>query len=564
MGFINLAEKTINAKLVYYGVGLGGKTTSLKVVHQVMCPRDDVKLVSINTEQDSTLLFDFLPIDIGQVEGFKIRVQGFTVPGQQKYVVMRKYVLQGADAVVLVVDSRTERIQENLQSIEELKANLEANGLDWKSIPMVIQYNKRDLPGLIPSDELGDLFKFRDVPAYQSVATRGDGVFDAFVDVVGSMVEEKVRQYGLDRGEITAESVAEEAREKLRGAQQGAEEAGAWQGQGLLTLSVGEDASAPVEVLTEASAPTPEAKETVDQESVDQKSPDREASIQCDRDKETAAVDYDIEEQATGLLGQAISSNLELAELYAELAAYKQLLEKKNRELVEVNQLVSHDLKKPLTVFKTVISLMHQGRLGELNAKQTDAVQNCAESVRYMEDLISDILDSSRLDYDGQEFDFREVDMTLLIGALVRRLRHHLEDQSVRVRVDPLPVVCGDESALQKVFMNLIGNAVNYRDPNREGLIRISGREEHGAWVLRVADNGIGIPEPDQLTIWQKFKRGANTQGVSGTGLGLYIVHQLVRGHGGAIDLESTVGEGTTFAVRLPKAPVVQEHSPLA
>ena len=266
----------------------------------------------------------------------------------------------------------------------------------------------------------------------------------------------------------------------------------------------------------------------------------------------------------TELTEQLKRTTADLLDRIARLEASNRVLEKKNRELVEVNQLVSHDLKKPLTVFKTVISLMHQGRLGELNAKQTDAVQNCAESVRYMEDLISDILDSSRLDYDGQEFDFREVDMTLLIGALVRRLRHHLEDQSVRVRVDPLPVVCGDESALQKVFMNLIGNAVNYRDPNREGLIRISGREEHGAWVLRVADNGIGIPEPDQLTIWQKFKRGANTQGVSGTGLGLYIVHQLVRGHGGAIDLESTVGEGTTFAVRLPKAPVVQEHSPLA
>jgi signal recognition particle receptor subunit beta len=105
MGFINVAERTINAKLVYFGVGVGGKTTSLQQVHGILCPRNEVKLVSINTEEDSTLLFDFLPINLGSVGGFKIRIQGFTVPGQPKYRQMRKYVLQGADAVVLVVDS---------------------------------------------------------------------------------------------------------------------------------------------------------------------------------------------------------------------------------------------------------------------------------------------------------------------------------------------------------------------------------------------------------------------------------------------------------------------------
>ena len=105
MGFINVAERTINAKLVYYGVGVGGKTTSLQQVHGIFCPRNEVQLVSINTEEDSTLLFDFLPINLGSVGGFKVRIQGFTVPGQPKYKQMRKYVLKGADAVVFVVDS---------------------------------------------------------------------------------------------------------------------------------------------------------------------------------------------------------------------------------------------------------------------------------------------------------------------------------------------------------------------------------------------------------------------------------------------------------------------------
>ena len=116
MGFINLAEKTINAKLVYYGCGMGGKTTSLQVVHEIMRPRNEVQLVSIKTEEDATLLFDFLPIDIGEVEGFKVRIQGFTVPGQPKYRRMRKYVLSGADA--------------DLKKVEELIQPLDARPTD--------------------------------------------------------------------------------------------------------------------------------------------------------------------------------------------------------------------------------------------------------------------------------------------------------------------------------------------------------------------------------------------------------------------------------------------------
>ncbi|MFQ5503804.1 MAG: ATP/GTP-binding protein, partial [Planctomycetota bacterium] len=251
MGFINLAEKTVNAKLVYYGVGLGGKTTSLKVVHGLMCPRDEVKLVSINTEQDSTLLFDFLPIDLGQVEGFKIRVRGFTVPGQIQYVAMRKYVLSGADAVVLVVDSQRSKIEDNLQSIEDLKTNLVANGLDWQSIPLVIQYNKRDLPDVVPEDELDKHFLFREARCFQTIATEGKGVFETFMEAVSMMVEEKVGHYGLGKGSVTPKDVASEARQRLAGFLPGKEDAGARSGSaveesGLVSLTVPHDVTVPI------------------------------------------------------------------------------------------------------------------------------------------------------------------------------------------------------------------------------------------------------------------------------------------------------------------------------
>jgi signal recognition particle receptor subunit beta len=154
MGFINVAERTINAKLVYYGVGVGGKTTSLQQVHGILCPRNEVQLVSINTEEDSTLLFDFLPINLGQVGGFKIKIQGFTVPGQPKYRRMRRYVLQGADAVVLVVDSQRCRLQENLEALQSLRENLRLATGTSEDVPIVVQYNKRDLPEVLDEAEL--------------------------------------------------------------------------------------------------------------------------------------------------------------------------------------------------------------------------------------------------------------------------------------------------------------------------------------------------------------------------------------------------------------------------
>ena len=216
MGFINLAEKTVHAKLVYYGIGAGGKTTSLQAVHGVMSPSNDVKLVSIKTEQDATLLFDFLPINLGTVEGYQILIQGFTVPGQPKYKRMRKYVLQGADAVVLVVDSQRSRLEENCEALASLRENLRSNGLNPDTIPIVIQYNKRDLDDILTEEEMNPHFLIRDdIQAFPSVATDTQGVYETFVHAAGQLVEQKIRQYDLGKGQITAEEVAESARNKL-------------------------------------------------------------------------------------------------------------------------------------------------------------------------------------------------------------------------------------------------------------------------------------------------------------------------------------------------------------
>jgi signal transduction histidine kinase len=183
-------------------------------------------------------------------------------------------------------------------------------------------------------------------------------------------------------------------------------------------------------------------------------------------------------------------------------------------------------------------------------------------AVNQMERLVRDLLDSSRLDYDGVRLDFGECDLTLLVADVMNTLRYELEEYSLMVRVEPLPVVLADSWALTKALMNLLGNAIAYRDSERTPLLRIFCEDRGETWALAVSDNGIGIPEDDRERLFRRFERGSNTGGISGTGLGLYIVKEIVQGHGGTVSFESEVGKGTTFWLNLPKQPVLAEHSP--
>src|SRR5262245_41720810 len=150
MSLINVREKTLHAKVVYYGTALSGKTTSLKHVHRVIDPDRRVELVSLNTEGDRTFFFDFLPIPLGAVNGYQVKLQAFTVPGQVKYNLTRRYVLRGADAVIFVADSCPGAFEDNLRSMESLVENMQVNGLDPARTPVVLQYNKRDAPDALP------------------------------------------------------------------------------------------------------------------------------------------------------------------------------------------------------------------------------------------------------------------------------------------------------------------------------------------------------------------------------------------------------------------------------
>lgn len=178
MSFINYASREINCKIVYYGPGLCGKTTNLQFVYQETAPDAKGKMISLATETERTLFFDFLPLSLGEIKGFKTRFHLYTVPGQVFYDASRKLILKGVDGVVFVADSQEERIDANIESLENLKFNLKEHGYDLDKLPYVIQYNKRDLPGVMPVDELRKELNPTGVPEFEACAATGEGVFE--------------------------------------------------------------------------------------------------------------------------------------------------------------------------------------------------------------------------------------------------------------------------------------------------------------------------------------------------------------------------------------------------
>lgn len=178
MSFVNYQTKEINCKIVYYGPGLGGKTTNIQHVYERTSGQSKNQLISLNTENERTLFFDFLPLDLGEIRGFKTRFHLYTVPGQSFYEASRKLILRGVDGIVFVADSQVERMEDNLKSFESLKSNLEDQGYDIEKIPIVMQWNKRDLPNTIPVKELESKINSLHVNSNEAVAVKGEGVFD--------------------------------------------------------------------------------------------------------------------------------------------------------------------------------------------------------------------------------------------------------------------------------------------------------------------------------------------------------------------------------------------------
>jgi signal recognition particle receptor subunit beta len=178
MSFVNYHSKEVNCKIVYYGPGLGGKTTNIQYVYQKTSGENKGNIISLNTENERTLFFDFLPLDLGEIRGFKTRFHLYTVPGQVFYEASRKLILRGVDGVVFVADSQVERAEANVESLKSLETNLIEQGYDISKIPLVMQWNKRDLPNVIPTAELEATLNKWKSPSFEAQAVSGVGVFE--------------------------------------------------------------------------------------------------------------------------------------------------------------------------------------------------------------------------------------------------------------------------------------------------------------------------------------------------------------------------------------------------
>jgi len=183
LSFINFAAREINCKIVYYGPGLGGKTTNLQFIYDKTTDKQKGKMISLATETDRTLFFDFLPLDLGTVRGFKTRFHLYTVPGQVFYDASRKLILRGVDGVVFVADSQAERMDANVEALDNLEDNLKEHGYNFQTIPYVLQLNKRDLPNVLTVDQLRKELTRKGEPVFESIACQGNGVFETLKEV---------------------------------------------------------------------------------------------------------------------------------------------------------------------------------------------------------------------------------------------------------------------------------------------------------------------------------------------------------------------------------------------
>lgn len=190
MSFINYSAREINCKIVYYGPGLCGKTTNLQHIYRKVDPAAKGKLISLATETERTLFFDFMPLHLGEIRGFKVRLHLYTVPGQVFYDASRKLILKGADGIVFVADSQLERMESNIESLQNLEQNLAEQGLSLEKLPFVLQYNKRDLPNVVSVEDLQRALNGRSVPWYEAVATSGAGVFETLKAIAKLVLQE--------------------------------------------------------------------------------------------------------------------------------------------------------------------------------------------------------------------------------------------------------------------------------------------------------------------------------------------------------------------------------------
>lgn len=499
MGVFNPADGSIHLKVVYYGPARGGKTTNLEQVRRILDPEGESAILSVSTGDDTTLFFDHLPLDLQLLGRHRVRVQGFTVPGQVRFDRTRRLVLQGCDGVVFVADSAPDRIDENVEAMKNLHENLRRNGLDPDVVPIVIQYNKRDLEDGLAIDALDRALGMTGKPCHLATALNGDGVFETFRDVLLAAMSRVHEEFGLARYGLRC-SDTQEALEGVLG-------------QRRRTRPVdGEPAGAGRRTLQPTSS-----------------------------------------EPAEGaLLEAAVATSIDLAELVGVVTSERTAATRRLTDVLETTQGVVHDLRKPVSALTSAMWLLrrHASEVDDESVREELAIAEGA--IAEMTGLLDDC--ATRL---CQSEAPREevVDLSSLVGDVLRSRVLVARAAQVDLRVSgSFPSVEGHKATLTSLVTNLVDNGIKYRSRREElGHVEVVGHPQRdGGFALVVRDNGIGLPPGEREAVFQKHQRGSNSAGIEGSGLGLHLARRIAHAHDARIGLRSTSGVGTLVRVRFP------------
>ena len=508
----------IKIKVVFYGPALGGKTTCLRSIHRTLDPAHRTTLYSLNTATDRTLFFDLLSLNLGRIRGYSLMIQLFTVPGQVQYATTRRTVLAGADAVVFVADSHPDRRRQNLQSLEDLWANVGANGLDREGLPLVLLFNKRDLGQTVSVSDMEAALNLEGRPSFPTVALTGAGVMEAFSKVCEDTLRSVAGRLGLGSNQKAVDRLIEQARTALA----------PFIGRKDLPLEAGTEHE-----ITIFSKEEP----------------------------------GDLPPAEDGLVEAAVRASVAMTVRSAGLEDINQRLEEQieagpeslRRNLEALGQDHRQEVDRALLLDGRCEALGHsQAILGQVITRVASVVEIDATGER-VADLVRRAAEVVPLLMADVPLTLKEESIDGLITGVMEPFRAQARKAGVGVETLVLRgqggVVC-DGAVFSPALSAVVENAVRFNRRGGTVTLEVLNLKRDGApWtVFRVADTGLGIAEEERTRVFEPFWKGreALEEGSSGLGLGLTAARMAMLRHGGTLTLSSREGEGTEVMLGLP------------
>ncbi len=513
----NHAERTLHAKVVYYGPAFGGKTTTLEALHRITDPAGANELISIRTADDRTLFFDLLPFELGDILGYHVAVKLYTVPGQVRYDTTRQVVLSGADALVFVADSSPTRREQNVWSLQNLRMNMRAKGLDAQHLPIVFQLNKRDLPDAAPTEQVAAWLGISTDRTFGSVATECRGVLEPLMAACRAMMEKIVAAAdGPTRKQIDFVELGRQIEQAFVPC--------------VERLKSGE--------LRQAREP-------------------RQSIVLAAEDLLENSVRTSVE------LGERLSArSTQARRLETSISGRQEQLRKALDELRSLDEMksrflagLSHELQSPLTAILGAAHVMgtYRGNAGE----RKELFESIAGSAETLQTQLDSLFRLAELTRRARPIEVTDVSPAGIVEEAIALSGH----SGIQFKVEGLPkAVPVDPLLVSRALANLIDNAVKFSPAG--SLVRVTVRAQRSPdsaplMRLSVLDRGPGVREADLERIFRPFEQGGDERSGKprGAGVGLTEARALAVQHGGSLEYHPRDGGGSEFRLIVPLEP---------